>query len=87
MVKPYDMDDSPETIQGLSDEDLNAQLTDDRYINSGNKQFAIIENNRRHLNKITKNSSKIGADTWLAIIGFGFIVAAFLLAVFMSFFQ
>ena len=81
------MEKTEEMIQKLSDEDLNAYLTDDRYINNGNKQFAIIENNRRHLNKITKNTSKIGADTWLAIIGFGFIVAAFLLAVFMSFFQ
>ncbi len=75
------MDDSPETIQGLSDEDLNAQLTDDRYINSGNKQFAIEESNRRQLNKIAKSTSKIGKNTWLAIIGFCIIVLTFILAV------
>ena len=81
------MEKTEEMIQKLSDEDLNAYLTDDRYINNGNKQFAIIENNRRHLNKITKNTSKIGADTWLAIIGFGFIVATFLFTVFKYFFE
>jgi len=81
MVKPYEMGDSAETIRGLSDEDLNAYLADDRFIRSGNRQFAIEESNRRQLNKIAKSTSKIGKNTWLAIIGFGIIALTFIFTV------
>jgi hypothetical protein len=54
MAKPYEMGETKEMIQGLSDKELNEYLADERYLGSKFRKFAIGENNRRLRNKIAK---------------------------------
>ena len=51
MVKKYEMGESAETIQGLSDKELNEYLADARYLRSGFRRVAIAESNKRLRNK------------------------------------
>ncbi len=51
MVKKYEMGESAETIQELSDKELNEYLADARYLRSGFRGFAIAESNKRLRNK------------------------------------
>ncbi len=51
MIKRYEMEDSAEMIQELSDKELNEYLTDARFLRSGFRGVAIAESNRRLRNK------------------------------------
>ena len=51
MVKKYEMGESAETIQELSDKELNEYLADARYLRSGFRRVAIAESNKRLRNK------------------------------------
>ena len=87
MAKPYEKEESAEVIRELSDKDLNEYLTDERYLRSSHRPFAVEESNRRQLNKIAKSTSKIGKNTWVAIIGLIFIVLTFIFTVLSFFFK
>ena len=52
MAKPYEMGETKEMIQGLSDKELNEYHADERYLGSKFRKFAIGESNRRLRNKI-----------------------------------
>lgn len=79
MVKPYEMGDKIETIQGLSDKDLNEYLADVRFLRSGSRQFAIEESNRRKLNKIGKTNWRTWTIFGLIVLTFIFTVLTFFL--------
>jgi hypothetical protein len=51
MIRRYEMGESKEMIQELSDKELNEYLVDARYLRSGFRRFAIAESNRRLRNK------------------------------------
>ncbi len=64
MIRRYEMGESKEMIQELSDKELNEYLADERYLGSKFRKFAIGESNRRLRNKSDLSLNETKYYSW-----------------------